>query len=101
VRRRLNVASGARFTVTDREEPKRLIDPEIKSRAETLRDDARSFTPRRTGTMAAGWQVVWGGRRAMWQVQNLVPYSVYVEFGTRHMRAQAPLGRARARQDRR
>jgi hypothetical protein len=39
-------------------------------------------------------------RDGVWRVTNYVPWSVYVEYGTRYVRAQAPLGRAMARQER-
>lgn len=94
--------AASRFTVTDRKQPQRIVDPEIRRRAETLRTDAANFTPVDTGEMRRGWRIVKGSiRDGVWFVTNYVPYSVYVEYGTRHMRAQAPLGRALARQERR
>jgi hypothetical protein len=89
---------AARLTITDREAPRRMIDPEIRRRAEAIRRDAANNTPVQTGEMRRGWKLVKGTKRdGLWQVTNQVSYSVYVEYGTRHMRAQAPLGRAIAR----
>jgi hypothetical protein len=93
---------ASRFEVTARDQPRQIIDPDIKAIAETIRRDAASFTPRDTGTMAGNWRVVKAARtHGTWRVTNYTPYAFYVEFGTRNMQAQAPLGRATARQDRR
>jgi hypothetical protein len=94
--------AAPRLTITDRNAPRRLIDPEIRRRAEAVRSDAASFTPVRTGTMARGWRVVKAAQRdGLWRVTNYVRYAVYVEYGTATMHAQAPLGRAVARAQRR
>jgi hypothetical protein len=97
-----------RFTVTDRKEPQRLIDGDIKARAQAVARDAASFTPTgATGRLKAGWRVVKGTKRdGLWRVTNYVPYSVYVEYGTRRADGSvippvAMLGRAVARQERR
>jgi hypothetical protein len=47
--------------------------------------------------MAAGWHTVPGQDPGTTLVVNTTPYARYVEYGTRHMRAKAPLGRAAAR----
>jgi hypothetical protein len=46
--------------------------------------------------MAAGFRAVPGLEPGTSVVVNAVRYARYVEYGTRFMRAEAPLGRARA-----
>jgi hypothetical protein len=90
--------AAAAFMIEDREEPRRIVDPDVRARAETVRRDAAAMTPVRTRTLQRGWRVVKAARtHGTWRVANYVPYAVYVEYGTRYMRAQAPLGRAAAR----
>jgi hypothetical protein len=49
----------------------------------------QASTPVRTGEARAGWSVIQEGKGLTWQ--NRVPHSVYLEFGTRFMRARPML----------
>lgn len=51
--------------------------------AETL---VKATTPVRSGTAKAGWSVRVSGGGLLWR--NPVPYSGYLEHGTRHMRGR-------------
>ena len=53
-------------------------------------------TRRTAPAMARGWHTVPGQDPGTTLVVNTVPHARYVEYGTRHMPARAPLGRAAA-----
>lgn len=76
-------------------------------RAELVRIRAEQIAPVRTGRYAFGLHRPPGAHddgfevssgvehgRAYGRVVNRVPYAVFLEFGTRYMRAQRPLGNA-------
>ena len=86
----------SRFVITDRQAPRYAVADNIKDIATRVKDRAMSNTPHDTGTMAADWAVVQGDDPATSLVENSAPYGRYVEYGTRYMPAQAPLGRALA-----
>ena len=88
--------ADAVFTVTDAKARRLVVQQDIRAIAGQLASDARANTPTNTGAMAAGWRVVPGREPGTSLVVNDVPHSVYVEHGTRHMAARAPLGRALA-----
>jgi hypothetical protein len=69
------------FTVNDRMAPRRAADTEIRKIAYAVLAGARARTPRRTGTLAAGWYVLPGRYPGVYAVRNWVPYGRYVEFG--------------------
>lgn len=87
--------AGATFRVTNPKAPRLVVAPGVRRLAHELADQAAQRTPRRTGAMAASWEVVPGSTDpATSVVVNTAPYARYVEHGTRFDPAQAPLGRA-------
>lgn len=92
------MASGARFTVTHQTAPRLVVARNVQGMTEHLAADAAENAPRRTGQLAAGFRVERGsnGDPATWVVVNTVSYARFVEYGTRHIPARAPLGRATA-----
>jgi hypothetical protein len=91
------VASDAQFTVTNPEARRRVVAEDIKRTAEEIAAEAESLTPRVTGRMAGSYEVQQGNDPATSFVSNDTPYARFVEYGTKYMRAEAPLGRAVAR----
>lgn len=89
------MASGAVFTVTNPMAPRLVVDPAIGARAEVLRADIVSLTPRLTGRLAASWRLEHGDI-AEYEVSSDVPYARFVEYGTRNMPAAAMVGRSLA-----
>jgi len=69
---------------------------EVQRRAENVRALAVQISPVRTGRYRASHTVRSGVRPsgAYAKMSNSVPYAVYLEFGTRKMRAQRILTRA-------
>lgn len=88
--------ADATFTVTDPRAPRYAVQQNIAEMAAQLAGLARSNTPVLTGQMAAGWHTVPGRDPGTTLVVNSTPYAKYVEFGTKHRPASAPLGRAAA-----
>jgi hypothetical protein len=91
------VAGEATFTVTDWQARRRCVQPDIADIAKGIAADAAANTPRRTGRMASSYRVVQGQDPATSLVVNDAPWAIFVEYGTRHVRAAAPLGRALSR----
>ena len=87
---------GAEFRVTDRRAPRKAVDPNVREISQQIAQDAGADAPRLTGRLAGSYHVERGRGLAVWLVTTDVEYSRYVEYGTRHMRAQAPMGRALA-----
>lgn len=85
------------FRVIDHLAPRRAVDPNIHEIAQRIADDASSNAPRLTGRLAESYHVVRGKAPAIYLVDTDVEYARYVEFGTRFMKARAPMGRALAR----
>ena len=90
------MASSAAFTVTDPQAPRRAVAQNIAEIAGQIAATAAANTPQRTGRMARSWRTVPGRDLATTLVVNDTDYARFVEYGTRHMRAAAPLGRAMA-----
>jgi hypothetical protein len=91
------VASGVRFEVIDPLAPRKACGENVAEAAAAIRSQAAANTPRDTGLMASSWQTRPGySDPATTVVMNTAPHARYVEYGTRHMRARAPLGRAMA-----
>jgi len=91
------VASGVRFEVTDPMAPRKACGENVAEIAASIRSQAAANTPRDTGLMASSWQTRPGySDLATTVVINTAPHARYVEYGTRHMPARAPLGRAAA-----
>lgn len=88
--------STASFRVTNPQALLEAVDPVVGMVAKEMAGDAAADTPRRTGRMAASWRAS-RDRLGEWSVTNSAAYARFVEYGTRHMRASAPLGRAAAR----
>jgi Bacteriophage HK97-gp10, putative tail-component len=86
--------ASATFRVTNPAAPRLAVAPGVRTLADHLADQAAQRSPRRTGRMAASWEVVAGDDPATSVVINTAPYARYVEYGTRFDPAQAPLGRA-------
>jgi hypothetical protein len=86
--------ADSKFTVTNPEAPRLVVQPGIRGIAERLAEDAAANTPRETGRMAGSYQVVQGDDPATLFVTNPTPYARFVEYGSRYDAAQAPLGRA-------
>lgn len=83
------------FTVTNWRARRYVISDNIASRASRIASAASGNTPRLTGLMAGSFRTVPGNDPGTTLVVNSAPHARYVEYGTRHMRAYAPLGRAR------
>ncbi len=83
------------FTVTNPEALLEAVDEPVARIADELASTARTLTPRRTGTLAAGWTVRRGGSGRR-DVVNQVRYAPFVEYGTRRTAPVAMMGRARA-----
>lgn len=65
-------------------------------RAERGRNFARLISPYRTGRYVRSFRIVSGvyRGRAWSRLINIAPYAIYLEYGTRYMKAQRILGRA-------
>jgi cytidylate kinase len=90
------MASSAAFTVTDPQAPRRAVAQNVAEIAAQVAVSAAANTPQRTGRMARSWRTVPGRDPGTALVVNDTEYARFVEYGTRHMRAAAPLGRATA-----
>lgn len=90
------MAATVDYRVLDPRAPIAAVMPDLRRIAGALRDDAAAGTPVDTGAMRRGWEVVPGGSNG-WRVINTVDWAPFVEYGTKHMRPRAPLGRALAR----
>jgi len=90
------VAGDAEFRITDPTAPRRCVQPDIADIAGQIRAAAAANSPRLTGRLAASWTTVPGRDPGTTLVTTSVPYARFVEYGTRHRRADAPLGRALA-----
>ncbi|HXD66359.1 MAG TPA: HK97 gp10 family phage protein [Solirubrobacteraceae bacterium] len=91
------MANGVVFKVTDPRAPRLAVQQNVAEITARIASAAASNTPRLTGAMAAGWEVRPGySDPGTSVVTNRVPYARFVEYGTRRMRAHAPLGRALA-----
>lgn len=90
------MASSAAFTVTDPRAPRLAVARNVAEIAARVAASAAANTPQRTGRMARSWRTVPGRDPGTTLVVNDTPYARFVEYGTRHMRAAAPLGRAMA-----
>lgn len=84
------------FKVINPEAPRQAVDDNLRLMAERLRDDVASLSPRFTGRLASSWKLE-KDHEASYTVSTDVPYAVFVEYGTRHMRGAHMLGRAKAR----
>jgi hypothetical protein len=69
--------------------------------AEAMRSELQAASPHGpTGDYARGWQIRRGRVPAVRIIENATDYGRYVEYGTKHMRAQPVLGQAIARRRR-
>jgi hypothetical protein len=88
---------GAHFEVTFPRAIRYVVQGNIREITAQIAARAAANTPRETGQMAGGWEVRPGySDPGTSVVVNAVPHARFVEYGTRHMRAFAPLGRAMA-----
>lgn len=77
-----------------------LADPRMvhamRVRAQRVHDQAVRISPVKTGLYRASWRIESGLKdgKAWARVSNPVHYAVYLEFGTRYMRARRVLHRA-------
>lgn len=90
------MADRARFTVKNPHARRLVVERDIHGIAERLAADAEQQTPVITGRLAASYAVEPGKEPGTSVVTNSAPYARFVEYGTRYMRAEAPLGRALA-----
>jgi hypothetical protein len=90
------MAAVVTYKVLDPLAPRKAADPNIRATAEEVAVRAARYAPVVTGRLAAGYKVEKGEHHAVYLVVNEVPYAIFVEYGTRFMRAEAPLGRAMA-----
>lgn len=86
---------SSRFTIEDRDAPRRACRDGLRDIAGGIRDEARAGTPVRSGRLRNGWRVSRGGDGDP-MVVNDVEYARFVEYGTRHRPPVAMLGRATA-----
>jgi hypothetical protein len=88
-------SGGVRFEVIDPLAPRKAAGQNVAEIAAQVSARAAANTPRDTGQMAASWSTRPGySDPATTVVINTAPHARHVEYGTRHMRARAPLGRA-------
>ena len=85
--------SGSSFTVTNTRALHEQVDPLVKGVADQVAGDARTRTPKRTGTLAAGWTVAQTSP-GHYLISNPVRHGKYVEYGTRKMRGSNMFGTA-------
>ncbi|HXC65387.1 MAG TPA: HK97 gp10 family phage protein [bacterium] len=88
--------ADAEFVITDPSAPRRCVQPDIAGIAGQVAAAASANSPTLTGRLARSWRTVPGRDPGTTLVTTDVPYARYVEYGTRYMRASAPLGRALA-----
>jgi len=88
--------ADAEFVITDPSAPRRCVQPDIAGIAGQVAAAASANSPTLTGRLARSWRTVPGRDPGTTLVTTDVPYARYVEYGTRYMRASAPLGRAAA-----
>jgi Bacteriophage HK97-gp10, putative tail-component len=87
----------ATFVVTDPKQIRTACQAGVAAIAEQVAARAAANSPRRFGRLAAGFRTQPGyDDPGTTVVVNSVPYARFIEYGTRHMRAYAPLGRAAA-----
>jgi hypothetical protein len=85
--------SGARFRVTNPMAARLAAGPGVRGIAQAIAGQAGARSPHGdTGQMAAGWFTRPGRDPATTLVGNQVRHAVFVEYGTRHMRARPVLG---------
>jgi hypothetical protein len=85
------------FTVWQRQAIRQLVDPGIGDIAAQIARQTAAESPRDTGLYARSWTVTKGRFPAVRFVSNPVPYGRFVEFGTKHRRANPAFGRTIAR----
>jgi hypothetical protein len=90
------MADRSTFTVKNPHARRLVVERDIHDIAERLAADAEQRTPVLTGKLAASYAVEPGKEPGTSIVTNSAPYARFVEYGTRYMRAEAPLGRALA-----
>ena len=90
------MAGDVTYKVTDPRAPRLAVQQNIADIAGQLAASATGNTPTLTGVMARAWRTVPGREPGTTMVINDAPYAIYVEYGTRHMTARAPMGRALA-----
>lgn len=93
--------ADAEFYVTSPAAPRWSVRELVQRIALEIAAAAASRTPHDTGTMGASWKVYPGRDPGTAFVVNDTPYARYVEYGTRHQAAAAPLGRSAAEARRR
>lgn len=85
------------YKVTNRGALGEALNPLVGQAANDIASQAGGGSPSGpTGRLRGGWQVV-GPVRGGALVKNDTDYGRYQEYGTRHVRAQAMMGRAVAR----
>jgi hypothetical protein len=88
--------ANAEFSIVNHEAPRLAVDASVGKLARQLAALAAEYSPRDTGTLAAGYRVTHPGL-GEWRVVNDVPYWAFVEFGTaEHGEPQPAMGRALA-----
>jgi hypothetical protein len=88
--------AGVRYRVINPHAPRLAVDPNMRVKANEVRDDVAEKSPRLTGRLAGSWQVS-KHSDASYEVTSDVPYAPYVEYGTRTMRGAHMVGRAIAK----
>lgn len=87
------MAPRAKYRVTDHRAPREAADPLIGGFTEEMLHEVVARTPHgETGELAAGWRIEHGRYPAVRLLLNDVPYSMFVEYGTRNMPAEPMLG---------
>jgi len=69
---------------------------EMQRRVDLVKGRGEDISPVRTGEYKASWHSESGVRdgEAYGEVSNTAPHAVFLEYGTRYMDAQHPMGRA-------
>jgi|SRR5262252_10012591 len=90
--------ASTRYQVTHPSAPRQAADPLIGDLAEHILAEVKAATPHGpTGDLAAGWELAKGRAPAVRVLSNPVPYTAFVEFGTKDMAAEPALGPVLAR----
>jgi hypothetical protein len=88
---------GAHFEVTNPKAPRYCVQGNVAEIAARVAAAASAGSPRRTGALAGGFSTAPGyNDPGTTVVIASSPYFSYMEYGTRHVRAFAMLGRAMA-----
>lgn len=85
---------GSEFTVTNPRAPREITSAPMRALAGSIAAAASGGAPVQTGQLRGGFSVTPGNAPGAWLITISVPHFRYQEWGTRHIRPAAMLGRA-------